>query len=496
MPRMVNNIRVRMMRINIMNKYFLLSPLILLCACTSVDMRDSGGGIEDLHQPYNAARNTPPLSNAVASVQQVDDAKNDGWWTIYEDDQLNALIQNALNNAPSIEQSRAKLEQAAAQARISSASLFPTLSVGASGNQSNANGKTDHDFSLSGAANYEIDLWGKNRAQSESNKLLAQSAQEDLRTAGITLSSEITQYWISILALQEEERVLKKQMTLNQTVLDLQKKRYEMGVATLLDYTQQDETVAATQSKMPDILNAREKAENALLILAGKNPSAPLSLSRESIPAPLPLPDAGLQSDLLENRPDIRAAFLDLQSADWAKHAAWAKRLPDFTIGVNTLTDASTINALFDSWILNFITEVTAPVLDGGARRAEQLRQAAIADERYHTYRAVVLNAVAEVEDALNENIFMEQKLFALDRQLNAARASMEQAQLSYSNGNQEYINVLSALNNVQSLELQMVTTKRDLALARIALYRALGGHSWMENYIVKKETSGTQSHG
>lgn len=455
--------------------------LLIMASCAQVPQRHADSAT-DLKRPYGGVELS--YKSPSASPEQTAIAAKEGWWALYNDPDLDLMIQTALRNNPDINQTRARLEQAAATARISAASLFPTVTLGAERSRTNGTSATPSEFSLSGAASYELDLWGKNAADRRAAYLNAEAGAEDLRTAAITLSSQITEYWLTLLALDEEERVIRKQIDVNKTVLDLQHKRYEMGAATLLDYLQQQEILARAEAQLPDILSQRGQLENAVLILMGENPANELALSKTSIPMPLPLPEAGLQSDLLTTRPDIEAAFLRLQSADWAKHAAWADRLPSFDIGTTASTAATMIDGLFEAWILKLAASITAPLIDGGARKAEELRQAAIADERFHAYRETVLTAVADVENALLENVYQEQKLFALDRQLRASRTALEQAQISYANGNQDYLNVLTSLTSVQTLERQMVESKRNLAIARILLYRALGGRSWVDNAL------------
>ena len=132
--------------------------------------------------------------------------------------------------------------------------------------------------------------------------------------------------------------------------------------------------------------------------------------------------------------------------------------------------------------MLDLALNMAAPLFDGGQRAAEQARQEALADENFQNYREVVLSAIGEVEDALSLNYHQVDKIEALEKQLDVSRSTLEQATLSYSNGNANYISVLNSMISTQSQELQLLRARRDLALYRVALYRSLGLHPWSKS--------------
>lgn len=409
------------------------------------------------------------------------------WWEIYADEELNQLVQQALKNSPSLAQTRKRLEQAAAVAHKSYAQLLPSASVSAGREFARTEDGYANEFSLAGAASYELDVWGENRAANRADSLEAQAAAEDIRTAAITLSASVVETWLKIRALRAEEVLLDEQVNTNQTILDLQQQRHANGVAPALDVLQQQENLASIKAQVPDVKSDREVLEHQLLALSGINPSLPLQLAAGDLPEALPLPATGLPSDLLENRPDVAAAWLRVRSADWDSVVADRQRLPSFSLNAGYATSAASFDLLFNSWLMHLAAEAAAPVFDGGSRKAELLRQKALADERFQSYRQTLLTAVLEVENALTRNRYQEEKIQALEVQLQAAHASLEQAQISYSSGESSYINVLNGLRNVQSLEKQKLQAQRDLALFRVALYRALGLKRWTDSVLPKE---------
>lgn len=445
------------------------------CMTTHHNGADAQNSLSTLTHPYlNQA-----LFNQNVNIDGVSDINTSSWWTLYNDPELNALITKAFSNNPNLNQIRARIEQARAQTRLNRSTLLPSLDIGLERRDFDGDNDPNSDYQANGSALYEIDLWGKNRASVKSAKASQKASLEDLYTAGISLSAAIVENWLDILALSSQEVLLRKQIKVNRTVLDLQEKRFEYGSSSALDVLQQEENLASSKAQLPDILSAQSIAANNIATLAGDIPNNALNINQNTLPDPLVIPAAGLPSDLLKNRPDIVAAWQRVKSSEWAAHSAQLDRLPSFNLSALYTTSDSKLGNLFETWLLSTILDLSAPVIDGGRRRAEAVRQKALSDESYYAYLEVVLNAVNEVENALTRNHYQDQKVDAIQDQLNASLKTLEQAQLSYANGESTYINVLNSLNNSQALEQQMVSEKLLQAQERVRLYRALGGQDW-----------------
>lgn len=454
--------------------FWALTP-IALSGCLHMPMRDIGTNMA-LDGGYTAEyqHEADTLWNTTSEKL--------GWWTLYQDDELNTLMKQAFVNSPTLAQVRARLNQAGALTQQSKGSSLPSATLNADRSTQNGKNAQPSDFNISTAASYELDVWNRNRAEIKADSLNEQASREDLLAAHITLSASIVENWLDILSLLEQESLINKQIEVNKTVLSLQQKRFEMGAASALDMLQQEETLARSQSDLPDILSAQKQAVNNIALLLGEVPQEGLRITKKPFPNALPVPQAGLPSNLLANRPDIVAAWLRLLSADWSAQAAWANRMPQFNLTALYSTGAAGIDTLFNTWLVNLAAELTAPIFDGGVRKAEQFRREALADERFYAYRETILTAVNEVENALVSNIYSDQKIKALNTQLNVSHKTLEQAQRNYSNGQSGYINVLNSLNNTQALEQSILSSKLNQAKERVRLYRALGGRSWAQD--------------
>ncbi len=447
----------------------LITLMFILSGCVSLPARD-------MSEPVN-------LEYDYKTQIDADIAPDIKWWELYNDEELGALMTQAFTNNPNINQIRARLEQSSAIFNQSRAALLPNLNIAASHDEYRGDTILKSGFSLNGAASFEIDLWGKNKARAESNALNVMANIADIAAAKITLSAAITENWLEILSLLEQEKITQKQIEINHTVLKLQKKRFEMGAASALDILQQEELLAKSEAELPDILSKQGQVANNISRLIGSSPYDKLKISDKDFPKALPIPSAGLPSDLLNNRPDIIAAWLRLKSSDWAVKSAHANRLPSFTLSPTYSTSSIALNGLFNTWVANMAVGLASPIFDGGSKKAEQLKQQALSDEKYHKYREIVLNAVIEVENSLIANIYQDKKLAALEKQMIASKNTLEQAQMSYINGKISYINVLSSLFNTQFLEKQITSEKLKQAYLRIELYRALGGQNWAKIY-------------
>jgi outer membrane protein TolC len=217
---------------------------------------------------------------------------------------------------------------------------------------------------------------------------------------------------------------------------------------------------------------------NELALLLGRTPFELPHIDSETLKIPEDVPSTGLPVQLLTARPDIRAAMLRLESADWAVAGARADRLPSLRLTGRAVYQSGDLDLLFDNWLLDLTAGLTAPLFDGRRRSAEVERLRAVVAENLASYRRVILTAVREVEDALVDEQKLRAHLDGLEAQLDAAQNALNEAGFRYRSGLNDYLPVLTQLVSVQNLERTIIDRTADLLVARVELYRALGG-SW-----------------
>lgn len=403
------------------------------------------------------------------------------WWTVFGEEQLNGLIRQALNGNLTVEQAAARLRQSEASALQSGAARFPSLTgtaeAGTTERRSPEAGRvTADDFSLGLAASYELDLWGRVAAGHRAARQALEASRLNLETAAMTVAAETASVYFRWQALNGQLAVLNEQLDTNRKILSVIEKRFQTASADALDVLQQRQQVAAAESAIPPVRAALESAYIELCILTGVPPQAGPELHASDLPDLPARPDAGIPADLLANRPDLRAEWAQLAAADWNVSAARAARMPSITLtGAAAYQDDSTAG-LFDNWVKNLAAGLALPLIDGGRRRAEVVRARAAADEQLSAYRAAVLSALGEVDDALSAENRQAEYLERLQAQLKATERTAQEAFRRYTRGSESYFEVLSAEIARQRLEVGVLNAERDLLIGRVRLYRVLGG--------------------
>ena len=418
------------------------------------------------------------------------------WWETFNDSELNALVEEAFSKNWNLKELWARLKQARAVAVQAGADRYPDMTGTAGATHSRKRTKntssltsTSEDYSLGLSSSYELDLWGRVRAEQEAALFSAEAGEQDLNAAAITLAAEVTNRWLQIIAQRTQKHLLNEQLKTNRIFLELIELRFRHAMVSALDVYQQQQVIDQVLAQIPLVEAQESKLMNELSVLLGKAPRSPLVISRPDLPKLAPMPSTGIPADLLENRPDIKAAQLRLQSAGWNVSAARADRLPSFTLSARAIFENKHLDLLLDNWLLTIAANLTAPVFDGNRRAAEVDRTMAMKDENLAAYRQTILTAIREVEDALVTEARQKEHILELKQVIRTARKALDQATLRYRNGLNDYLPVLTQLLSVQDLERNLITQHATLLTNRISLYRSLGG-TWTEDLIFQKGLS------
>jgi outer membrane protein, multidrug efflux system len=296
----------------------------------------------------------------------------------------------------------------------------------------------------------------------------------------MTLSGNIARTWFSIIAQQLKLELLHRQLEANTRVLELLQLRQRNAISTALDVLQQRQIVESTRALVPDAELQLGLYTSQLNVLLGRPSGTAIPIETPTPPDMPPLPATGFPADLLAKRPDIQAGLLRLESRDWSVAAARADRLPTLTLGGSVSASDGDIGHVIDQWAGNLVAGLAAPLIDGGRRRAEVDYQKALAEEAVANYRSVVLNAVTEVNDALLTERKTAARRDMQQKQYEALSDQLDEAQLRYRRGLNDYLAVLNAVAAKQALERNLINSGLEVYTARIDLYRALGG-DWMD---------------
>ena len=408
------------------------------------------------------------------------------WWLSLGDEALAGLIEEALAQQPGVLGVWARLEQAEALARKAGAGLMPTVEGEAGGARRWERGPAGPGGSLETrgvanlwlglAASYEVDLWGRIRSSREAAVREVRAMQQQVQVVALTLSAQIAAVWFELAEQRAQVELLGRQAELQASMLELVEARFRRGQVGAPDVLRQRQVLESVRASL-GVAEAQVRVlKNQLAVLVGRVPGSALPRQPSGLPLPPPLPQTGVPSELLQRRPDLRQAYEQLAAADARLAAAIAERFPRLGLSAQGTSAGSSSRELFDRWLATLAANLVAPILDGGARRAEVAYRRAVLAERWQAYRQAVLQAVEEVETALVQEQQYRQLLESLQRQLALADRTVERLRDSYSKGAVDYLRVLDALLTQQGLQRAELQTRRNLLWERIRLCRALAG--------------------
>lgn len=405
------------------------------------------------------------------------------WWHCFENKELNHLIDQALAHNFEIRVLKSRVQQAEAAVRQIKASFFPTLDFSFGGDRTHTRTKTDtstktdgsHSWDASLGAVFTPDIWGKLSAQQKAKVYELEAARKDLDLAVLELTQTISENWLDIITVREKQKILARQVENNKTLLKLQKLRFVNGRASALEVSQQQEALAQASAQVPVLAKQEATLLNTLVYLCGRPDSPAIAVTTKGLPELKQFPSQGVPADLLEKRPDIKAAQLRFLSSQWNIKAAERNRFPDLRLTAQALFSNGALDLLFHNWVASLAASLAGNVFDGGVKTSIIEQNQAAAGERAALYAQVVAQAVREVEDSLVNIRHQDAYVELLEKELATARVTLKDALVQYRNGQSSYLNYLTTWTKIQSLERSLQGEKASAVKARISLFRSLG---------------------
>jgi len=418
----------------------------------------------------------------------------DRWWEQFNDEQLNDLMEQMFRQNLQLEQSLARLQQARSTVKTVRSARFPNLSAngqaGSSMEPTFAGDFTGDNYQFSGAAAYEVDLWGKLAARAKAAGKGYEASYEELRTLYLGLSAQLVDLYY--LAVEQRSQLALTDETINSfsdTVGSVEE-RYRLGVVPAVDVYQSRQSLSATKASRHLFAENLATAEHAIAVLLGEYPDRDSAGSLAILPTTTEAFPAGLPSELIGRRPDLRASLWLIEAADANVAAAIADRFPSINlIGSYGTTSRDFSTGLIEGDFWSFLGNFTLPIFDAGRRRSEVDRNKAIVRERVAAYQQAALNAFREVEDALAQNRETELRIVSLEETERATNATLRLSLDRYTYGITDYLPVLTVQRSHFEAQSRLLSARRQLISARIALARSLGGE-WMSVEIEKRQTA------
>ncbi len=407
------------------------------------------------------------------------------WLADFKDSDLNELVNEALQNNPSLQITAARLNQSIAEARIAGADLMPSANLGldASRRQINSFGPAStgntrfEDYSLNMNVSWELDVWGKVRNQTSAALAQVDASNADLQAARQSLAAQVVKSWFNYVEAEAQLQLAQDTAEAYYQNTQTLESRFKRGLSEGLDLRRLRTQAAGSDAAVETRRRGRDQAARNLEIVLGRYPSADLASESELAPLPAAIP-VGLPSELINRRPDLRAAERRLAASDQDLLAAQKEMLPSIALtasGGNSSQDFKDIfNSNFFAWTL--AGNVTQPVFQGGRIRANIDRSASLRDQALFNYRDKSLVAFLEVETTLAAETYLQSEYNKLFAATEEAIAAEELAWRKYRSGTTSFINALDTQRTANSARSNLLTVRNLLLQNRVDLYLALGG--------------------
>lgn len=402
------------------------------------------------------------------------------WWRTFGDALLVRLVDDAVAANTDIGVARANLLQARAAREEAAAALWPQVSAGVSAQRgAPAGGRTQNTFQAGFDASWEIDLFGGNRRAVAAQEALVSASVATLASTQVSIAAEVAQSYLQMRGAQVRIAVARENLASQQETLQISEWRRQAGLANDVEVEQARTAVEQTRAQVPVLQASAAQLAHALGVLTGRPPE--VLLQQLSAPAPLPQPQAELAVDVpaqaLAHRPDVQSAERKLQAAAQRVGQAQAARYPTLDLAASVAWSGVTLGSIGGvSAARSLLASLTQPLFDAGSRQAQLAGREAEYQAALETYRASVLAALQDVEDALMALSTGEQRLAALQSALEAARNAALLATQRHASGLIDFQTVLETQRTLLNVQDSVAGAQTDLATGHVRLYKALGG--------------------
>ncbi len=440
------------------------------------------------------------LSVSVGSVPEV------SWWQVFQNEELNHLIEQALERNHDLRQAGFRVLEARAIAQGAGAGLYPNVSVNGAytrirrsetilaaptGGSAEGFAPPGAKFDLWNAAldlRWELDLWGRLRRSQEAFSAEAFASAENRRGIALSLISDVGQGYFILRELDEQLDIARHNLALQQDSLSIIQAKADAGLVSDLDVKRAEILVSETAAQIPELRRLRSVQQHQLEWLTGAQPNT-LAIGIKPLRAVVVQPTIpiGLPADLLQRRPDIVEVEENLKAANARIGEARAYFFP--TVALTGTGGFQTSE--FDQWFnwasrnLSVGPSVSLPIFEGYTNMA----RLEVAESQYQQmleqYKHTILNAFREVADVLTALQTRQEQLIHQQQRVASSQDARDLAEIRYRQGLVTYLDVLDAQRTVLSAELELVQTQRARLTDMVTLFKAIGG-GWENEHMVQ----------
>ena len=459
--------------------------LVLSLSCASAPSGDPDLGVT-VPREWTAANPEAEIETRVAEQAP--------WWTQFGDANLDLLVEDALDRNRDLLAAAARVDAATAQARIAGADLYPQIGAGINATRGKNNfigfpipgtegrvlSVTTSTFGASLNLSWELDLWGRLRAQKSAATSQVAASHADYAGARLSLAGQTAKTWFAVMEAQQQTDLARATLDSRKVSRDRIQRRYLLGTRSALDLRFAITQEAAAEASLAFRQRQLDLALRQLDLLLSRYPDGELEFSISDVtmpPPPATVPE-GLPAELVTRRPDLAAAERRLEAAGFDIKRARASLYPRLSLTGSAGTLSAEIEDLLDDdlSVWSLAGGLLQPIFQGGRLRAGVELSEARYRELAEIYVQRVLRAFGEVELALAADRFLANQEKALELAARQSIASESLAQGRYDTGLQGYLSVLEAQRNSFLAQSELLSARRQRLDARVDLYLALGG--------------------
>ena len=474
---------------------FLFLSAVLLTGCV-VGPNYKEPQVQQVPAEYGQVASTQPATQP--ATQPIAAA----WWTSFNDETLNRLIVEARQSNLDLRTAEARVREARAARGIVTADYWPDIDAVGSYSRSRpsktvgnlgsfAVGEQDL-FQAGFDAAWELDVFGRVRRGVQAADADIQAAVADRNDVLLSLLGEVARNYVELRGFQRQVAIAENNVKSQQETLELTRVRLNAGLGTDLAVAQTEAIVAATQSQIPAFQTLAQQTIHRLSVLTGKAPAALQAELEATKPVPAPPPEipAGVPSELLRRRPDIRRAERQLAAATARIGVATADLFPRFTLTGQLGVESNKFTNLGDgdSTFWSIGPGVRFPIFNRGRLKSAVAVENARTEQALSQYEQTVLRSLEEVENAIvaYRKEFVRRE--SLARAVASSQRSVQLSQQLYQRGLTDFLNVLDAQRALYQNEDLLVQSESNVSANAVALFKALGGGWDVDQRVAARE--------
>ncbi|MFN5062590.1 MAG: efflux transporter outer membrane subunit [Pseudomonadota bacterium] len=427
------------------------------------------------------------LESNSATAGPAGSVANIRWWNLFGDEKLRALVLIALKENRDLQRAMARIDESRALLGVARPDQFPRVDVSGSASRTRASDSMlgnlpgfslRNEFDLLGRLGFELDIWGRYASATESQRAQLLASEELFKAVTLSLVAQVASTYLQILDFDRQviiaERTLKSRRA-NTALID---ERFKRGYTAKIDLNQAQIQEQDAAAALVALRRGQRLTQNALSVLIGHVPHEINRAKPDSNPLSLSVIPTGVPADLLERRPDVRAAEERARAAVMQVGVARSTQFPSISllgvVGLNSRESTELFTSDGRTWSIG--GNLLGPLVDLGKSWSRTEAAEAVAQQALKEYEAVVLQAVREVEDAMVAVRTFHEEHRVRERQVVAARSADELSRRRYTDGVTSYLEVLSTQESLFSAELARSNTEQRYLSALVQLYKALGG--------------------